>query len=99
MPTIKKRGHSYLFRCYDGYDAHGKQVEHTMTWHPPEGMSEKRADKEAQHQAALFEEQVRHGLVPERRVKFSVYAQRWFSDYAAVQLRPRTVNRYHDLMK
>lgn len=99
MPTIKKRGHSYLFRCYDGYDAHGKQVEHTMTWHPPEGMSEKCADKEAQHQAALFEEQVRHGLVPERRVKFSVYAQRWFSDYAVVQLRPRTVNRYRDLMK
>ena len=79
MATVKKRGKSYLIRCYDGYDVHGKQVERTMTWHPPEGMSEKRAEKEAHHQAALFEEQVRNGLVAEARVKCSVCADRWFN--------------------
>ena len=31
MATVKKRGKSYLIRCYDGYDVHGKQVERTMT--------------------------------------------------------------------
>lgn len=99
MATVKKRGKSYQIRCYDAYDVHGKQVERTMTWHPPEGMSEKRAEKEAQHQAALFEEQVRNGLVAEEKVKFSVFAERWFNDYAVTQLRPRTLNRYKDLMR
>lgn len=99
MATIRKRGNTYQIRCYDGYDASGKQVERTMTWHPPEGMSEKRAEKEAQHQAALFEEQVRNGLVAEGRVKFSTFSERWFQDYAATQLRPRTLERYRDLMK
>ena len=99
MATIRKRGNTYQIRCYDGYDASGKQVERTITWHPPEGMSEKRAEKEAQHQAALFEEQVRNGLVAEGRVKFSTFSERWFQDYAATQLRPRTLERYRDLMK
>ena len=61
--------------------------------------SEKRAEKEAQHQAALFEEQVNNGLATEGRVKFSTFSERWFQDYAAAQLRPRTLERYRDLMK
>lgn len=98
MATIKKRGKSYQFRCYDGYDTSGRQIERTMTWTPPEGMSEKKADKEAAHQAALFEEKVRLGQVAAgSRVKFQDFAERWFSDYAEVQLRPRTVARYRSL--
>ena len=99
MATIRKRGNTYQIRCYEGYDVSGKQIERTMTWRPPEGMSEKKAEKEAQHQAALFEEQVRNGLAAEGRVKFSAFSERWFKDYAATQLRPRTLERYRDLMK
>ena len=57
MATIKKRGKSYLFRCYDGYDTQGRQIERTMTWTPPQGMSEKKAEKEAavQKEALLAE--------------------------------------------
>lgn len=99
MATVRKRGNSYLFRCYDGVDeSTGKQREFTMTWKPPAGMTEKRADKEAQHEAALFEERVRTGQVCGERLKFSEFARRWFDDYAAVQLRPRTVARYNELM-
>ena len=47
MATIKKRGNSYLFRCYAGYATNGRQIEKTMTWTPPEGMSEKKAEKPA----------------------------------------------------
>ena len=99
MATIRKRGNSYLFRCYDGVDeSTGRQREFTMTWKPPAGMSEKKADREAQHEAALFEERVRTGQVCAERLKFSEFSRRWFDDYAAVQLRPRTVARYRELM-
>ena len=63
MATIKKRGNSYLFRCYVGYSATGRQIEKTMTWNIPEGMTERKAEKEAQHQAALWEERVRNGQI------------------------------------
>jgi len=64
MATIKKRGNSYLIRCYDGYDQNGKQIERTMTWKIPAGMSEMKAENDAQHEAALFEERVRTGQIP-----------------------------------
>lgn len=99
MATIKKRGKSYLFRCYAGYATNGRQIEKTMTWTPPEGMSEKKAEKEAQHQAALFEERVRNGQVADSRIKFQAFAERWFTDYAEIQLRPTTIDRYRELMK
>ncbi len=99
MATIKKRGNSYLIRCYDGYDQNGKQIERTMTWKIPEGLTEKKAEKEALHQAALFEERVRNGQVTEgKALKFSDFAEKWFSDYANTQLRPRTIDGYRRLM-
>ena len=98
MATIKKRGNSYLFRCYVGYSATGRQIEKTMTWNIPEGMTERKAEKEALHQAALFEERVRNGQIADSKIKFQDFAERWFADYAEVQLRPTTISRYRSMM-
>ena len=89
MATITKRGDAYRFRCYDGYNTAGRQIERSMTWKIPEGMSEKKAEKEAQRLAALFEEKVRTGNVAEKKIKFAAFAEKWFADYAEQQLRPR----------
>lgn len=99
MATIKKRGNSYLIRCYDGYDQNGKQIERTMTWKIPAGMTEKKAEKEALREAALFEERVRAGQTAEKKIKFADFSDLWFKNYAEIQLRPLTVARYYDLMK
>ena len=99
MATIKKRGNSYLIRCYDGYDHNGRQIERTMTWKIPAGMSEKKAEREARHQAELFEEKVRTGQSAEQKIKFADFCDLWMKDYAAVQLRPKTVQRYQGLME
>ena len=99
MASIKRRGGSFLIRCYDGYDQNGKQIERTMTWKIPAGMSDKRAEKEALHQAALFEEKVRTGQTAEQKIKFADFADKWMTDYAEVQLRPKTVKRYKGLME
>ena len=69
-----------------------------MTWNIPDGMSDKKAEKEAHRLAALFEEKVRTGNVAEKKIKFAAFAEKWFADYAEQQLRPRTTARYKTLM-
>ena len=98
MANIQKRGDTYTFRVSAGYDADGKQVIKTMTWKPPAGMNKRRADKEARHEAELFEEKVRNGMVGDGRMKLADFAKKWMDDYAEPQLRPRTVARYRAML-
>ena len=72
MPNITKRTNkagevvSYRIRVSRGYDAQGKKLKpYEMTWKPAPNMSEKTAEKEAQRQALLFEEQCKTGLAGE----------------------------------
>ena len=99
MANIKRRGNSYSIRVSAGYDTTGKQIVKSMTWKIPTGMSDKKAEKEANHVAALFEEQVRTGQTAERKIKFADFADKWFSDYADTQLRPKTIARAKGLME
>jgi integrase len=70
-----------------------------MTWKIPAGMSEKKAEREARHQAELFEEKVRTGQNAEQKIKFADFCDLWMKDYAETQLRPKTVNRYRELLE
>lgn len=98
MATIRKRGKGYQLRCSAGYDANGKQIVRTKTWNPPSSWADKRAAKEAVHQAELFEEEVRRGLNPSGKIKFSQFIELWFEKYAEPTLKPRTVKRYKDFL-
>lgn len=98
MATVQKRGKTYRIRAYAGYDIDGRQIERTMTWTPPAGMTERQAEKEAQRQAVLFEEKIRNGEACSGNIRFADFAERWFATYARPQLRPRTVARYEELL-
>lgn len=98
MPTVRKRGNSYLLKAYEGYTADGKQIVHTRTWNPPAGMSPTKARKEAMKAAVLFEQQIQTGLALSSSVKFEEFAQRFFLDYGNTNLRPRTLHGYKQLM-
>ena len=98
MATITKRNNSYLIRVYSGYDLTGKQIVHSKTFVPKKGMNPKQVEKEVQRQAVLFEEQIQTGQVIESSIKFGAFAERWFTDYAEKQLKPRTVSSYRALM-
>lgn len=98
MANITKRGNAYSIRCSAGFDVNGKRLMKTMTWAIPEGMSEKKAEKEAQRQAILFEERVKNGEVLEGRIRFVDFVEQWFRDYAEIQLRPRTIASYREAM-
>ena len=67
-----------------------------MTWKPPAGMAEKKAQKELQKAAALFEEQAKKGLVAfDSNTTFAEYSTEWLQHAG---LAPRTMERYSDLL-
>ncbi len=68
---------SYSIRVHKGRDpVTGKQLKpYTMTWKVPEGWSEKRALKEAQKQAAIFEKKCKDGLALDNHQTFASYAE------------------------
>lgn len=99
MATIEKRGNSYLIRCSSGYDITGKQIRKSMTWKIPDGMSAAKAEKEAKRQAVLFEENVRNGEVLSGKIKFKAFSEQWMQDYAKLNLRPRTLARYREILE
>ena len=69
MPNITQRKNkagevvSYRIRVARGYDSEGNKLKpYEKTWKPSPGMTAKQAEKEAQRQALLFEEQCKTGL-------------------------------------
>ena len=77
MATIRKRGNSYQIRVSDGYDTKGNHKEQSMTWKPPEGMTERQIQKELNRQAVMFEESVKRGF-KSSAIKFEELCEEWF---------------------
>lgn len=92
MATIQKRGDSYSIRVSCGYDSKGKQVIQSMTWKPEPGMTSKQIDKEVNRQAVMFEEACNKGY-QSKAIKFEVFAEQWFEEYAKPNLRNTTYER------
>ena len=104
MASIKKHigkdgDITYYIRCYNGYDRDGKQLEHRMTWKPKPGMSERQIEREVQHQAYLFEEQVKRGSYFDCDTRFGEYAWNWLENNRPPLLAPKTYERYTALLK
>lgn len=98
MATIQKRGNSFRIRVSAGYDMTGKQIMKSMTFMPTPGMTQKQIEKEVERQKVMFEERVKTGQVLDGSIRFSEFADKWFSDYANEQLRSTTLARYKDMM-
>lgn len=96
MATIQKRGNSYRIRASCGYTASGKQIEKTKTWKPTPDMTARQIEKELDRQAVLFDEEAQ-GLSQGANIKFQLFAEQWFKDYAEKNLRPRTLAMMHGL--
>ena len=92
MATTRKRGNSYQIRVSVGYDAKGKQVVRTKSWTPDAGMTAKQIEKELLKQTIMFEEQCIKGFVTSN-IKFEEFTERWFEEYANVNLKKSTLHR------
>lgn len=98
MANIRKRGDSYQIRVSIGYDTKGNHKEQSMTWKPPEGLSERQIQKELNRQAVMFEEECMHGFRTSA-MKFEDLAEEWFEEYAKLNLRNTTYERMRQLRK
>ena len=100
MPNITKRTNkngdiSYRIRVYVDEVGTGKQLVKSKTWKPPVNMRVTAAEKEAFKQAALFEEQVKHGLVAfDGATRFGGYIKNWIENEP---LAYKTRERYSEL--
>ena len=99
MASIRKRANgSYQLKYSGGYGTDGKQRNQYKTWRPDPGMTERQIRKELQRQAVLFDEECRRGQIT-ANVKFEVFAEQWFDEYAAINLRPTSYERMRQLRK
>lgn len=98
IATITKRGKSFRIIVSLGYDANGKQVTRSKTWRPPDNMTESQAEKEANKQAVKFEEECTQGM-RSANIKFEVFAEQWFEDYAKLNHRSTSLRRDRELAK
>ena len=98
MATIRKRGKTYQIRVSTGYDALYRQVVRTKTWKPKPGISDKQIEAELNKQAVMFEELCTRGIVPSN-MKFQELAEKWFDEYAVVNLKKSSVQRLRGVTK
>ena len=98
MANVQKRGNSYRIKVSCGYDTNSKQVIQSMTWKPDEKMTERQIEKELRRQIVLFEESCLKGNVV-ATIKFEDFARQWFSEYAEIKLKQRTLEGYHQMEK
>lgn len=102
MANVMKRENkdgtlSFLIRVYVDETNTGKQIVKTKTWKAPKNMRITAAEKEAAKQAAIFEDQVKRGLIAfDSSTKFGDYAKQWIENEP---LAPKTRARYWDLYK
>lgn len=70
-----KGGVSYKITVSQGLDPLGNQIRHYKTWKPPEGMTARQAEKEANRVAFEFERALSIGFQADNRQTFSQYAE------------------------
>jgi len=103
MATIKRiigsQGISYKITVSSGRTKEGKQVRHYMTFKPPDGMKESRADKEAARVALQFEEKLAQGYQVDNRISFEEYAEYFLGVKQRQGLKKSTSDRYRLLLR
>lgn len=112
MPgSIEKRGkNSWRLIVSCGTDGEGNQIKKTKSVTVNTDCPEKsckgcakivrcRARKEAEQELARFVSEIESGqFVEPSRVTFKDFVVRWLRDYAEVELAPKTVHRYKELL-
>ena len=99
VKRMKKDGTcSYCIRVSNGYDRQGRQVMVNRTFTPPPGMTGKKLEKELQRQADAFEQEVHSGISLDASMKLDDLIERWFTEYADRQLKPKTATEYRKLV-
>lgn len=104
MANIKKKvgktgNISYKITVSGGSDRNGKQVRHYMTYIPPVGMAESRAEKEAARMALDFEEKLRLGYRVDNKLTLEEYSTQFLATKLREGIKQSTYERYVLLLR
>lgn len=99
MATIQKRNNSYKITASCGYDINGRQIRKSITWTPEPNMTQNQIKKELERQKVLFEDRCHSGRYLDGKIRFADFSERWLNEYAQKQLKPKTIERYIELLK
>lgn len=93
MAYAEKRANgSYRLRASCGYSADGRQVTRSKTWTPAPGLTGKKLEKELLRALDRFQAECDSCTMP-GNVKFSVFADQWFTEYAEKRLKKSSFKR------
>lgn len=97
--TKGKHGITYRIIVSAGYDQNYKKIRRIKSWRPPEGMSEKRAEKEVQRLACEFETQIKQGYQIDNNKTFAEYAEYVIKLKENNGIKPATIRLYRYLLR
>lgn len=95
---IIQRGKSYTFTVAMGMDVNGKQIRKTTTWTPPEGLTEKKADKLAKEEYLNFKNRCKGLSAFNENMRFKDLVEEYFAVYAPNKLKPITAYNYEKMI-
>lgn len=93
------RGKSYSFTVPMGIDVNGKQIRKYMTWTPPEGITERKADKLAKEEYLNFKNRCKGLSAFNENMRFKDLSEAYFKVYAPNKLKPITAYNYEKMVK
>lgn len=91
---IIQRGKTYRFTVSLGYDVNGKQIRKTTTFVPPDGLTQKKADKLAKEEYVHFSNRCKGLFNLKENMRFSELVEEYFRLYAPNSLKPITAYNY-----
>ena len=105
MATVEKRTkkngqESYRITVAAGVDSTGKQIRLRRTWDPPKpDMTPKQIEKALNRAVTDFEREIEQGYRLDHKQSFAEYAQYVLDLKARTGTKPRTIERYQELLK
>lgn len=88
----------YKINVYAGYDASGRQKRKQFSWYPPNGLSPRKAEKEAMLVALEYEKNSVSSEPKKDELSFSSFSEVWMRIYAKPKLKKKTVSDYEQLL-
>ena len=87
--------YTYRLTVCQGYNSNGKKLRKRKTIKLDKTLTPKQVEKELNRQLVLFEQEVQNGTYLDgEKITFEEFTQRWFKDYAEINLTPTTLVAY-----
>lgn len=94
MANIQRRGNSFRFTVSMGYDINGKQIRKTTTFTPPDGITEKKAQRLSESAFYEFERTCMGLSTLNENMRFSELCAWYFDNFAPNNLKDVTAYNY-----